>query len=371
MIRDDSRRIAAKQIPIMDVATRLGFESWFPQGFENLGPCPRCGGNEDRLSIHPGKNLFLCRLEEDSGDQLDLVQHILGCSFREALDYLVDPAAPPPDPAEAARLKAKAQARDARQREIAAQKRAQAVRNAREIWHSAQPGAGTAAEAYLERRGLQFAAWPPTLRFLPDYPYLAAKPGQKVLQEIHRGPCMIAGVQNGQGQVRAVHRTWIDLEQPKGKARIIGFDDKALNAKTVLGSMRRGAIRLSPQSADGRMVIGEGIETTTSALVAGIWPGAAFWCGVSLTHMGGKRIKQPGILHSDVPRLEDPRAFIPPPWVNRLLLIQDMDSDEAATGAKLRACIARAQDARPDLQGEILQAAPGQDLNDMLLDMGV
>jgi len=364
MIADDGRRDLAKAMPILEVATRLGIGGLRPAGLERVGPCPVCGGR-DRFGINPARGLWNCRTCNDGGDQLALVQHVLACDFKSALDYLAGAADVAPDPAELAKRKAKAEAADTKRREVEVAMRARAVRQAREIWHAAQPGAGTMAEAYLAARGIRFESWPPTLRFLPDHPYLKSA-GRSTLSEHHRGPCMIAAIQDAQGQVRAVHQTWVDPEQPGCKASITGPDGKAMPAKMVRGSKKGGAIRLSPTNKTARMVMGEGIETTASAMIAGVWPSAAFWAGVDLGNMAGRQIKEPGRRNSGKPDMGDTAAFIPPEGILRLLFIQDGDSDPNSTTAKLRAGAIRAQLARPGLQATILPADPGTDLNDMI-----
>ena len=63
--------------------------------------------------------------------------------------------------------------------------------------------------------------------------------------------------------------------------------------------------------------------------------------------------------------MDDADAFLPPEGIARLVMIQDGDSDPAATRAKLQAGIRRAMRARPGLQGQIIRANDGRDLNDM------
>ncbi len=187
-----------------------------------------------------------------------------------------------------------------------------------------------------------------------------------------RGPCMIAGVQNAAGRVTAVHQTWIDPDGT-GKATITAPDGSLLSprgkpwpAKLVRGSKKGGAIRLTPRDRHGRLVMAEGIETTASALVAKVWPGATFWAGVDLGNMAGRMLKEPGHRWSGIPDLSDAEAFLPPEGVTRLLLVQDGDSSPKETRAKLQAGAIRAMKARPGLIAEIMSADAGADLNDML-----
>lgn len=373
MIRDDGRRDEAVAIPILEVAERLGISGLRPAGVERVGPCPVCGGR-DRFGVNPPRGVWNCRTCAVGGDGLKLVEHVLDCTFPAALDFLLGKAAAVVDPAEVARRKAAAAAAERKRQEQAAQQRARAIRDAREIWHAAQPGAETAAQAYLEGRGISFPAWPPSLRFLPDHPYMKHWPGSGVV-EWCRGPCMIAGVQDPAGRVAAVHQTWVDPARPGSKAQITAPDGsladakgKPWPAKLVRGSKKGGAIRLSPIDPRGRLVMAEGIETTASAMVAGVWPGATFWAGVDLGNMAGRQSREPGRRWSGKPDLSDAAAWVPPAAIRHLLFVQDMDSAEAATRAKLEAGAIRAMAARPGLVAEIMRAAPGTDLNDMLKD---
>lgn len=365
MIRDDGRKAAAKAIPILEVAERLGIGGLRRAGLEHVGPCPVCGGR-DRFGINPARGVFVCRGSDTGGDGLALAQYVLGCDFKAALDFLVGAADVAPDPAEVARRKAAAEAAERKRRDYEARARARAIRDAREIWQAAQPGLGSPAEAYLAGRGIRFPVWPPTLRYLPDHPATKLVGGQLV--ELHRGPCMVAAIQNPAGKVTAVHQTWIDPVRPGRKARIALPDGSPAPAKMVRGSKKGGAIRLTPLGQTGRMIMGEGIETTASALAAGVTPNAAFWAGVDLGNMGGRQKKLPGVKWSGQPDLADLEAWLPPEGVAELIFIQDGDSDPAATEAKLLAGIRRAMAHRPGLRGWIVKAAPGRDLNDMRME---
>jgi len=366
MIYDDGRAAEAKAIQILDVAARLGISGLRAAGLERVGPCPVCGGR-DRFAINPARGVFLCRICDAGGDGLALVMHVQGCGFPAALDFLLGAAQAQIDPAVIAERRAKAAAAEEKRQDYEAKARAWAIRDAREIWHAAHPALDPAAEAYLAARGIGFATgWPPTLRFLPDHPY--KKKLGRFTRTLHSGPCLIAAIQDRAGQVRAVHQTWIDPRRPGQKAAITGPGGQPMAAKLVRGSKKGGAIRLTPPGTSGVMIMGEGIETTASAMAAGVIPGAAFWAGVDLGNMAGRQIRRPGTRHSGQPDLDDLDAWTPPPWVARLVFIQDGDSDPAATLAKLQSGLRRAAAARPGLKTEIVQAAPGQDLNDMRME---
>jgi hypothetical protein len=110
--------------------------------------------------------------------------------------------------------------------------------------------------------------------------------------------------------------------------------------------------------------MGEGIETTGTALVADAVLGASYWAGVDLGNMSGKQTAR----NSGLPDLADDQAFTPPASVSRLIYIQDGDSDETMTRAKLTAGLRRAMNANPYLRGHIVRAGVGVDLNDLVKD---
>ncbi len=96
---------------------------------------------------------------------------------------------------------------------------------------------------------------------------------------IWTGPCMVAAIVGPDRRFMGVHRTWIDPrladgilpEGASGKVVISGPDGDALPAKKMRGLKRGGAIRVNDPGDDhGRIVllVGEGIETTATALQA-------------------------------------------------------------------------------------------------------
>lgn len=75
-----------KQLPILDVATRLGIQV--------RGKKAMCFGGHDKstpsLSFVPNKNIWKCFGCGKGGDAISLVMDVLGCDFRAALDWLAD-----------------------------------------------------------------------------------------------------------------------------------------------------------------------------------------------------------------------------------------------------------------------------------------
>ena len=128
---------------------------------------------------------------------------------------------------------------------------------ARRVWDATRPLAGTIAERYLHARGVGHVAVAPSLRFSPALWHREA--GQSF-------PAIVAGIQDVHGAFRGVHRIWL---APDGS-------DKANvdPVKKSLGSTAGGAVRLA-EPEHGRLLVGEGIETTAAAMALFDLPGWA------------------------------------------------------------------------------------------------
>ncbi|WP_299558690.1 hypothetical protein [uncultured Sulfitobacter sp.] len=364
---DDPRVMDAKGIPMTEVVHRIGIAGLIAQGAEMVGPCPLCGG-KDRFAINLRSNLFQCRKCDDvkGGDQIALVMQVLNLSFPDALKWLCGDAPAHIDPAELQRRRARAAADAARQAEEQDRYRRRAIDDAKRIWQRSEGADRGLVRAYLKARGITETMMPEVpraLRLLPDHPYVKKVAGQLVT--CHRGPCMISAIQAPGGMLEAVHQTWISAAAPHGKAQITQ-DGADLPAKLVRGSKKGGAIRLHTPRDTDTMVVGEGIETTLTAMAAAPVPSAAYWAGVDLGNMSGRMQRIKGTRHSGLPDMTDDTAFVPPPWVRRLIFIQDGDSDPKATRAKLESGLRRAMARVPRLKGQIVHAGAGVDLNDVL-----
>ncbi|MFG6081613.1 hypothetical protein ACEUZ9_002237 [Paracoccus litorisediminis] len=374
MTSDDHRLTEAKAMPIADVAARLELAGLVRAGGELVGPCPQCGGR-DRFGINLRTGQFLCRKQcgaNAKGDQIALVQHVMGMDFRAALDWLCGPAEGLSDADRAERWR-KAAANQRQQDEIARRHREASISSARDIWFAAGPAESTLVRDYLARRRIGRDRYPvlsQCLRFDPAARYTIPADRAGQWEVIHVGPAMICAVVDASGRVTAVHRTWLDLDQPKGKLVLPDprKPGEILPAKKVLGSKKGGAIRfLTPRGAVA-MVVAEGVETTLSALVAEPGPqSAAHWCGVDLGNMAGRMQRGPGLKFAGLPDMADADAWLPPAWVKRLIFVQDGDSDPDLTTAKLKAGLRRAMLKRPGLTGAIVHAGKGRDLNDILM----
>lgn len=112
----------------------------------------------------------------------------------------------------------------------------------------------------------------------------------------------------------------------------------------------------------------EGIETTLTAMVSGLYPGAAFWAGIDLSNIAGRMQQGKGLRYAGLPDLTDADAFLPPAWVRQLVLIEDGDSEPKMTRAKLESGARRAMARIPGLQARVVPCPRGLDLNDVLME---
>lgn len=347
-----------------EVANRLAIQGLQRAGREMIGPCPRCGGT-DRFGINTQKRVFGCRKCGGAGGNIDLVMFVQGLTFPAALDWLcgsVEGVSP-----EERRDRERAAAENKRRNEARAQaEREKARGEAFEIWQAARPAQGSPVHEYLALRGIaqdRYPVLPGCLRYHPALPYMVSVDGRWV--EVHRGPAMLAAIQGPSGRFQAAHRTWFDLGQPRGKPVILhpatGAREKV---KKSIGPVKGGAIRLT--AAAPVLVMGEGIETTLTALLADTQPGAGYWAGISLGNMAGQRMLGKGLRYAGIPDMEDAAAFVPPEAVQRLIYVQDGDSEPRLTRAQLQAGLRRAMALRPGLRGQIAPCPEGVDLNDVL-----
>lgn len=369
---DDHRIAEAKRRSMDDLIAQLQISGLKRAGVERIGPCPMCGG-DDRFGINVRKAQWQCRRCGGKGDQIALVQFVMGLDFPGALDWMCGPRQELSAEEIAARAARDAENR-ARKEAEAAKFRAKAIADARRIWEAGQPAEASPVRDYLAARGITpdlLPRLPVCLRYAPDLAYMVeakswTRPEDRFIVA-HRGPAMLAAIQGPDDRFCAVHRTWFDLGQPQGKVRITHPETGEVMArKKILGAKKGGAIRLV-HGAGPVMVMGEGIETTFTAAIAGVWPAAHFWAGVDLGNMAGARMLGKGQRYAGIPDLTDLEAFVPPRWVEHLIFVQDGDSDPRTTTAKLQAGIRRAMAHRPGLRGQIAACPEGLDLNDVLL----
>jgi hypothetical protein len=140
------------------------------------------------------------------------------------------------------------------------------------LWEESVPVAGTPAEAYLCGRGISLLPGPAILRF-----HLAAE-HPKLKRKL---PALIAKVTAG---AEPSHNcTWLAADG-SGKANI----EKAEQRRTF-GSSKGGAVRFAEPIDSKPVIVGEGIETTATAMEATGLPG---WASLGTSGLGN--IEWPG-----------------------------------------------------------------------------
>ena len=301
---------------------------WMASGIDDTGQSAslalclagaRCGHWVDHGSARAG---------EERGDMLDLVQLIeCGGDKRRALDWAkcelgiedeFTPAhRPAATPEERARRAAEARARaEARERELATERERKA-KNARRLFLSAVPIAGTPAELYLRGRGIEFRDWPGSLRFHPG----------AYCGPLHcERPAMVAGIFDAAGRQIGAHRTFLELCKD-GWWRKLSHPDLD-DPKMVLGNQWGGFVPIN-KGASGKSMrampegepvyVTEGIEDALCVRLAK--PEARIVCAMNLNNIGG---------------------ILLPPAALRLVIVCDRDEKPKARDA-LEHAIARQQ----------------------------
>lgn len=369
-------------------------------GIDRAGPCPSCGGT-DRFSIHSAKDIFNCRRCGINGHGvIDLVMATESVDFKRACEIITGrSAAEPIDEAKAERIRLQNEAEAEKRDAIEAQRRQEAIERAGKILKRGFPvrwddGADPVV-TYLRGRGIAFDIWwHPKLGVIPSHPWVE-KQGN-VWVTIYEGPAMIAGIRRPDGSIGAVHQTWLDPSTSSGKAVLPPTAEGQERAvKKVVGSKKGGAIHLytpralsdwptrdrpigQPLRGPRRIVMGEGIETTLTAMAHNFEEGTAYWAGVDLGNMAGRDARDADGGHLwDQPDLDDRDCFIPPDWCEELVYLCDGDDARNHTEEKcirgLRRALMlreRARHENGDLPALTVSYVPplgeGKDLNDLV-----
>jgi putative DNA primase/helicase len=196
---------------------------------------------------------------------------------------------------------------------------ARRIAQANRIWSNAKEPRGTPAAAYFVGRGLDITQ----LRSLRYAASLRRSDGTY-------GPAVVARVDDVEGRLIAIHRTWIGRDESGIWRRL---DRKAL------GPIRGGAVRLAP--AAETLMVGEGIETSATAMLVAGMPA---WAALSTS----------GLV-----------SLVLPPIVEQVVILADHD----ASGAGERAAHKAAQ--RWLAEGRTVRIAmppqPDTDFNDILI----
>ena len=222
---------------------------------ELVGPCPSCGGT-DRFHVRRrGPDALVgCRGCIDGGGRG--FGAVLRAAFPERGSGR--PALTRPERHAELRAVETGKTPGAKSRAAEGVRCEDSRRFARRIWRATRPLAGTVAESYLDARGVGHVAGAAPLRFAPVLTHPAA-PG--------RFPCLVAGIQDVAGQFLGIQRTYIAADGT-GKASV-------QPVRASLGSLAGGAVRLA-EPAGGRLLVGEGIESTAAAVLVLDWHGGAW-----------------------------------------------------------------------------------------------
>ncbi|ARN83920.1 DUF7146 domain-containing protein [Methylocystis bryophila] len=120
---------------------------------------------------------------------------------------------------------------------------------ARKIWAAANPIAGTPAEAYLRARKITADLSDAPLRYHPGLLYRDTPNSRP-----QRLPALVAAVTDNSGEIKGIHRTFLDPTQPD-KARVS-------SPRRSLGAILGHGVRFG--KIDDVVIVGEGIETVLS-----------------------------------------------------------------------------------------------------------
>lgn len=338
------------------------------------GPCPGCGG-EDRFRFDnkKGRGTFICSqggAEPLSGDGFSLLNHVFGWNFKQAIvevarvlgtlpqDYDL-PKVEKPIP-----LKAKAPAASATKKGEQSEKDrvAKARQAIDKLWRNSVPlREMPAAIAYFENRHIPFdlIANARDVRAYPDLPYWYRHANGE-FEELGCFPALIALCRGPTKQVLAVHRTWLApdgsgklaLPDPERPRRADG-QPNFLDARKLTSPIVRRVplhIELRPMQADGRLGIGEGMETALAASLA--HHGIAVHATVNSGNMGGHAIGERVI-----------GGYTPPATCKKLLVFTDNDPAGIRAAKYLRE---RMELSRKDLAVDIRLPSAGNDWADVL-----
>ena len=234
---------------VEDWAARLGLRH---RSGEYAGPCPVCGGT-DRFHVGRGRGGAArvgcrgCIDGRPAKERGEAFGRILRAAFpeRDGAEGR-DMASHPPRTGEPPRRSPERDSGPASGLDDADDAGRKA---AWRVWEQARPLAGTLAEIYLHARSVGHVAGASSLRFAAALSHRYA-PG--------RFPCLVARVQDAHGGFLGVQRTYLAADGA-GKANVEP-------ERTSRGSLSGGAVRLAVPE-HGRLLLGEGIETTVSAML--------------------------------------------------------------------------------------------------------
>ncbi len=249
--QDNTDLIAeAKSVSILDIiAARVKLKR---NGREYIGNCPFHSDSSPSFYVVPSKRFYHCFGCQAHGSAIDFMMAFDQVDFIEACrritGNIITPQVAPPVMTKVEIEKEKAAKQSA----------------AVSLWNAGVGAAGTLVERYLRSRGIT-TPLPNSLRYHAGVWHAEART---------YGPCMLAAVQGANGNIIAVHRTWL---KPDGSGKA-----DFTPAKKGMGPWSGGHIRLAKRSPV--LGIAEGIETALSVMVA--IPALPCWSAMSLGNLG-------------------------------------------------------------------------------------
>jgi len=141
-------------------------------------------------------------------------------------------------------------------------------------WQGSKAISGTAAERFLEKRGILRENIPRILRFHPGLNYWSAAENKSYGEH----PCMLAPITDKNGAVINLHRTFLTEDGDKA-----AVPDARLTMSKAHHPLNGGAIKLFPVTDEVVLGLGEGIETSLSAYTVARIP---VWSCVNTTLLG-------------------------------------------------------------------------------------
>jgi hypothetical protein len=379
----------ARTRDIHDVAVEYGAHLR-RDGHEWIGPCPICGGR-DRFAVNQQKRIFNCRGSGEgtygAGDAINLVMHVVGCDFIEAVERITGTPRPDRTRDENAEerkkreqrhqaLAAEYARREAEERAALEAKAARDEASIAEVIKRAIPSHESPhARAYLEEtRGLT----PPRhltgdLRFVQSLDYWGAGDnGSNEPVLLASVPALIAIIRDALGDVIGISQTYLDpLEPTKWKPT----GSPRNSPKKIRGRKQGGMIRLGRPAEC--IAIAEGWENALAWWQLGLGPEEVMLAAaVDLGNLSGRATGQ--IAHKKLvdpegrPRrmpngLPDPRApgLILPQGIKSVIIIADSDSESYATAGLISVAVRRFHAQELDVQ--VSWPPKGLDYNQMLL----
>jgi putative DNA primase/helicase len=227
-----------------EILPSLGIDAGFLRGAHT--PCPLCGGKDRfRFNDWQGKGRWLCNhCTPGGGDGFNLLQRLHGWNFRETADQIRCVLGGGFERLPSCTSKP----REKRNTGTASQR----TGYARHLWHQSEAVTlDDPVDRYLKRR-TGIVEMPLNVRYKPEMIYRNPDGSDSAY------PAMIARVQDADGRMVAVHRTYLTPD---------GYKADVPNPKQVSGNLPPGsAVRL--YSPSEKLGIAEGIETAISAAEA-------------------------------------------------------------------------------------------------------